>query len=144
MRTFRFALIVALAFSLAACCACRRSRSAVPLQGTEWALSQLYGTPVPSDNYRVTLAEDGRISGIGDCNRFTGTYTQDGSSLKIADNLASTRMMCLNQAQEDKFLGMLREIDSYNIDGSHLMLIAHGDVMGIFEAIPALVAEPAR
>ncbi len=131
--------LVTLALALASCCGCRKNRSSIPLNGTQWHLIQLAGENIVSDNYRMTLGADSRVSGVGDCNNFSGTFTREQKQLKIADNLVSTRKMCLNQAREDKFLKMLLAIDSYSIDGNRLVLIKNGDVQAIFEAVPAAV-----
>ncbi len=134
--------MASLAVVVTGCCACRSSRNTIPLVGTEWKLAQMGNEPVTSDNYRMTLAEDGRISGIGDCNRFTGSFTQRAGStrtsggLTVAENLVSTRMMCPGQAREDAFLKVLREADSWSIDGDRLMLIRSGDVLAIFDPAP--------
>ncbi len=149
MKTMKIALVVALAVSLVACCACRRNRSAVPLQGAQWAMIQMDGKAVESEKgYRITFGEDGRVSGVGDCNRFSGTFSLEGGdgrgsgALKVADDMVSTRMMCLNQAQEDRFLAVLREADSFSIDGEKLMLLRMGDVLAIFEVVPATPEVP--
>ncbi|MDR2912065.1 MAG: META domain-containing protein [Alistipes sp.] len=141
MRILRIVAVVGLVVLFTGCCACRRNRSVVPLAGVEWRLTQLYGAGVTSENYRVTLGVDGRLSGVGDCNRFSGTYTQTpgesrtGGALAIGDGLVATRMMCLGQAREDQFFAMLREVDAYSIDGERLMLIRGGDVLAIFDLV---------
>ena len=140
----KWIMMTVLALSLASCCGCRKSRSSVPLNGTEWKLIQLQGENIASDNYRMTLGADGLISGVGDCNRFSGSFKQNLKELSVADNLVSTRMMCLNQAREDKFLAMLRDIDSYSIDGGRLMLIKNGDGQAIFEVAPVVEAPKAE
>jgi heat shock protein HslJ len=134
---------MALAIFTTACCGCRKNKNLVPLTVTEWSLTQLNGESVTSDNYRMTLSNDGTISGIGDCNRFSGSFTlsagesNSNGKLTVGENLVSTRMMCLNQARETAFLKMLGEIDSWSIDGERLMLIRSGDVLAIFEIAPA-------
>jgi heat shock protein HslJ len=134
---------VALAVIVTACCACRGGKNTIPLIDTQWQLSQLNGVAVNSvDGFRMTLGRDGKISGIGDCNRYNGTYTQKAGSsrtnggLTVSQNLVSTRMMCPNQALETEFLKMLSQIDSWSIDGRRLMLIRSGDVLAIFDPAP--------
>ena len=140
--TIKMMAIMALALFTTACCGCRKNKNTVPLTGTEWKLSQLNGEGVVSENYRMTLSAEGKITGVGDCNRFNGNFTRRAGSSRVngefsvADNLVSTRMMCLNQAREDAFLKMLREADSYSIDGERLMLIKSGDVLAIFDRAP--------
>jgi heat shock protein HslJ len=134
MKNLKWIVAVAVIALMVGCCNCRTQKSArIPLTGTEWKLSQLYGATINSDNYRVTFSADGQLAGIGDCNRFTGSYTLNAGALKVADNLVSTRMMCLNQAQEDKFLGMLRAADAYYIDGVRLVLIHNGEVIALLD-----------
>jgi heat shock protein HslJ len=134
MKNLKWIVVVAVVAMVTGCCNCRRQKSArIPLTGTEWKLTELYGTTVNSDNYRVIFAADGSISGIGDCNRFAGSYTINVGKLTVADNLVSTRMMCLNQTQEDKFLAMLRAADAYYIDGVRLVLIHSGEVIALLD-----------
>jgi heat shock protein HslJ len=136
MKNLKWIALVAVVAIVTGCCNCRTQKSArIPLAGTEWKLSQLYGVTVESENYRVTFAADGTISGVGDCNRFTGSYTLEDGVLNVADNLVSTRMMCLNQAQEDRFLAMLRAADAYYIDGTRLMLILNGEALAILDPV---------
>ncbi len=143
MRALKIVVVATLAITLAACCACRRNKSTVPFQGTEWHLVQLNGTAIDSENYRATFGVDGRVSGIGACNRFNGPYTMADSAstasgtLDIADNLAATKMMCIGENHEDEFFRMLSSITQYTIDGQRLMLIHNGNVVAIFEVVPA-------
>lgn len=135
MKNLKWIFAVAAAGLVVACCPCRKSKSAMPLTGTEWKLTQMHGKNIESDNYRVLFGADGSLSGVGDCNRFTGSYTMNVGVLKVGDNLASTRMMCPNQQQENDFLKMLTEADAYYIDGTQLMLLRNGEVIAMF--VPA-------
>ncbi|MDR2890408.1 MAG: META domain-containing protein [Alistipes sp.] len=149
MKTTKFVtamalVMAALSVGFSSCCGCGKSRSAVALDGAEWHLIQLNGGGVESDNYRVTFGADGRVAGVGECNRFSGTFTRTGNVIEIADNLVSTRMMCLNGAErEAAFLAMLARVDGLSIDGDRLLLISDGDVRAIFEAMP-LAEAPAK
>ena len=142
MKILKLWAIAALAFTISACCACRSGKNTIPLTGTEWKLSQLGNEVITSDNFRMTLGEDGKITGIGDCNRYNGAFTQRAGAtrtsggLAVRENLISTRMMCPNQARETAFLKMLREVDSWSIDGNRLMLIKGGNVLAIFDPAP--------
>jgi heat shock protein HslJ len=143
MKTINYLAVAVLAVLFSACCgACRSDKNTIPLVGTEWKLAQLGTEGITGEGYRMTLAEDGKISGTGDCNRFTGTFTRPGvptrtgGSLAIGGDLVSTRMMCPNQARETAFLRTLREADSWSIDGDRLMLIKGGNVTAIFDPYP--------
>lgn len=145
MKTLRILAVVSLAVVVAACCPCRRQTNMIPLTGTLWSLVQLNGEKIDSKNFNMTLSDGGKITGVGDCNRFNGNFQSSapkgktGGELSVGENLVSTRMMCPNQALEDSFLRMLRSVDSWSIDGSKLMLIEKGDVLAIFEADPEVV-----
>jgi heat shock protein HslJ len=140
MKTITIFAAVSLAVIVTACCPCRRSANTLPLAGTQWSLIQLGTEKIESENFRMTLSPDGTISGIGDCNRFSGTYRSTlpkgsiSGKITVGEGLVSTRMMCLNQGLEDRFTKMLLAADSWSIDGQKLMLIDGGDVVAIFEA----------
>jgi len=137
----KFTALAAVALAFSACCACRRTASTLPLVGTQWQLAQLYGeslTDVPAGSYTLVLGADGRVSGRGDCNHFSGSVSGVGTGrpsgvLKTGGDMISTRMMCLGAEREARYLKMLSEVDSYNIDGARLLLIRGGDVLAIFD-----------
>ena len=66
-----------------------RAAAPVPLAGTAWSLKFLQDT---QDNVVATLAgttvtltlAQGKVTGSGGCNTYTGTYTLDGDKLNIA------------------------------------------------------------
>jgi heat shock protein HslJ len=135
--------VAALAIIVTACCPCRRQTNTIPLTDVEWRATQLGGENiVAGEKFRMTLGADGKITGIGDCNRFSGTFTRGAGStavsgvLTVDGNLVSTRMMCSDQARETAFLKMLGDIDSYSIDKDKLMLLKSGSVLAIFEPYP--------
>lgn len=80
---------------VASCCPCRKHRKGdgKPFVGTEWQLVQLNGraVPVEGDLFTVVFGEDGRLSGLGACNRFMGSYqTTETGGLTVGQNMAST------------------------------------------------------
>jgi putative lipoprotein len=136
-------------FAFSACCACRRTASTLPLVGTGWQLAQLYGEAVSDlreGSYTLLVGSDGRVSGRGECNRFSGSATRTESSpssgaMKVGGDIVSTRMMCLTGAErEARYLKILSEFDSYSIDGARLLLIRDGDVLAIFDRAAAPAA----
>jgi len=142
----RIIILTTIALAFSACCACRRTASTLPLVGTQWQLAQLYGesvTDIRTGSYTLVLGADGRVSGRGDCNHFSGSVSGVGTGrpsgeFKTGGDMISTRMMCLGAEREARYLKMLAEVDSYNIDGSRLLLIRGGDVLAIFDrATPA-------
>lgn len=72
------------------------------------------------DNLQTVLeiAADGRASGSGGCNRFSGKADISGERISFSP-LASTRMACAPAImdQETKFLGALNDARKWRIDG---------------------------
>jgi len=72
----------------------------------------------------MEFAADGRVAGSSGCNRFTGSYTAQGSSLTFGP-AASTRKMCADQAvmeQEQHFLAALGTVRTIQAEGDRLTL----------------------
>lgn len=132
----RFAWVLALALFVAGCPSADKkpTKAATPaapvsLVGTEWMLADLAGTPVIA-NSKASLAfpEAGRVAGNGSCNRFTGSVTITGDTLKFGP-LASTRMACMDggvSAQEDAYLKALNAANRYEIGNGDLLIYATG------------------
>jgi len=77
-------LALALAFALAGCAPATPSGS-TGAAGT-------WGTDAPGEP-QLVLAEDGSLSGTDGCNRLTGSWTQEGSTVDFGE-VASTMMAC--------------------------------------------------
>jgi heat shock protein HslJ len=84
------------------------------LTGSEWGLPG--GGEAPSLQFH-----DGRVSGSGGCNRFGGSYSQDGASVKIS-HVISTQMACADHImrKDRAWLAMLEAVRS--VDASHTVL----------------------
>lgn len=99
------------------------------LLGSEWMLADLAGTPVIANSKTsLTFLEVGRATGNGSCNRFTGTVTISGDTLKFGP-LASTRMACMDggvSAQEDVYLKALEAANRYEYRDQDLLIYATG------------------
>ncbi len=131
------ALVGALTIS---CCSCRRGGSAIPLNGTTWALTEINGTVIDragnAERFTLTLDNDNRVSGMGDCNRIMGGYTQSATGDLSFNQAASTRMMCANQAMEDQFLSVINNTAKYRIDNRHLILMdSNNNILATFKAV---------
>jgi heat shock protein HslJ len=99
------------------------------LVGTAWNLVDLAGTPVIA-NSKASLAfpEVGLVAGNGSCNRFTGSVTTSGDTLKFGP-LASTRMACMDggvSAQEDAYLKALGAATHCQYQDPDLLIFATG------------------
>ncbi|MCV3374639.1 META domain-containing protein [Campylobacter lari] len=74
--------------------------SSYEANGKNYELPQNSKASISFDN------KDKRLFGIAGCNRFFGGYKDQGNSIKIEDNLASTKMLCVQESMkfEDNFL----------------------------------------
>lgn len=137
-RFIKLSALAALVVLVGACCPCRKHRTTEnkPLVATQWQLAQLNGSvvPVQDDLFTITFGEDGRLSGLGVCNRLMGQYEVDQTGgLKIGP-MASTRMACPGMERESVFAEVLSGTTHYDIDGQMLMLLTDGEVKAVFQA----------
>ena len=142
----RLAVVAGLAALMVGCCNCRsyQKKNRRPLVGTEWQLIQLGGETIqPQEgSFTITLsAEKGQISGVGACNRLSGTYKSDEKrSLKIGP-LAATRMACPDLKREHAFIEALESATHYDMDGPMLLILSNGELRAVFQAIPEQVTK---
>lgn len=116
-------LITALAFALTACAqdlsvkddGPMKHDNAMLLAGSEWGLED-------APNAFVQFGAEGKLTGHGNCNRFFGSYSQDGQALSIGP-IGATKMMCPPEIMqvERRLLGALDAARS--IEATHLVLI---------------------
>lgn len=94
------------------------------LAGSEWVVEDIGGRGVV-DRLRTSMAfgAEGRVSGSGGCNRFTGGYTLDGASLRLGQ-MASTRMACVpaTMDQERRFFDALAAVTGWRLENGLLHL----------------------
>ncbi len=83
-----------------------------------------------------------QVTGDGSCNRFFGPYEMTPNGDLRFGELGTTMMACLDAVmeQEQAFLAALEAVDSYSIAGDTLELRAGSEVVLLFEAIPATLA----
>jgi heat shock protein HslJ len=105
----------------------------VVLDGTQWNLIEMNGTPV-ADPGKATLDFDAESAGgIGFCNYFFASYEEDGESLTIGD-IGSTLMACPDLDLEGDYFAALDQVASSRREGDTLVLLnAEGDAVLIFE-----------
>lgn len=138
-RTILF--LSALLFSVIAtsgCCDCRnRSKLEKPLVGTEWQLVQMMGQEVKAEgeSYTLLFHDNGTVSGVGDCNRLTATYSVTSSRALTIANLGSTRRLCPNHKQESAYYDMLEKVTHYEMDADNMILLSNGTLVAIMHAV---------
>lgn len=108
-----------------------------PLVGTEWQLIQLGGRNirVETEKFVLRFADDGTVSGAGECNVLSGVYeTEKDNGLKIGP-LASTLRACPDGMEiETAVAGALEATDRYDMDGPMLLLLSDGELQAVFQA----------
>ncbi len=130
--------MIAASLLFVGCCSCRSKSNKVnkPLVQTQWQLSQINGqeiTPTES-KYTIQFDSEGRIGGLGDCNRLMADYTTTESRALKIGAIAGTRMMCRDAKQEALFFSTLSKATHYAIDGDSLILLDSGEIIAIFSA----------
>jgi heat shock protein HslJ len=117
----------------------------LPLTGTTWVLTSIatgdaVSSTVAGTEVSLDLADDGQASGTAGCNRFSGGYEVDGTSLGFGP-LAATKMFCDEEGvmeQEQSVFAALEASRSFTIDGSTLTLADESGAMLLtFEGSPA-------
>lgn len=104
---------------------------AASVQGSQWELVSLGGTPVLESGNKPTLTfpEPGRIAGSASCNRYSGSaqVTPEGKLVLSAPNaIAVTRMACAEAAlneQEVRFLQLLGSAGQMRLEGDRLSIL---------------------
>lgn len=78
------------------------------LAGSSWTFASIGGVPVAADRPTALQFEGNRLSGSAGCNRFSGGYSVDGTTLK-AGPLMATEMACpgAGMTQEAAFLKLM-------------------------------------
>lgn len=103
--------------------------------GTEWKLKKIEDEAINIDRPFIRFDEaKNALGGNGGCNTFGGSMEKNGNNLKLSQ-VFSTKMYCEEtQKIEDKYLGTLEKINSYEIKNRKLFLKSNGRVLLEFEA----------
>lgn len=137
MKIFYGVVIATLvALMLGGCCACRKGKNNLPLNGTEWHLMRLMGRDLAleGDKFVFTFNENGEFSGMGACNRIFGTFKSTALRELSVENIASTRVACPDASLETEFSTVLDRATHYEVDGNLLLILSNGEVQAILRA----------
>lgn len=135
-----FTTAIIMTLTTVGCCNCRKlQKLEKPLVGTEWQLVQIMGREVqPSpDSYTLMFHADGTVSGAGDCNRMTATYTATESRALRIENLGSTRRLCPNFEAENEYYDVLERVTHYEMSAENMLLLSNGTLVAIMQAVAA-------
>lgn len=113
------------------------SGDAAPLFGRKWMLIEVDRAAVSSTKpYMEFDREAKRFAGDGGCNRISGGFEVDGTSLRFS-RIVSTRRACLDgevQRVETSFLKGLEQTTTFQIQGNILRFSAGGPPILAFKA----------
>jgi len=117
------------------------------LAGTAWSVTgvnngkQAVVGIITGTELTLQFGADGKLQGSGGCNRFNGSFSEQGRSLRIGP-LASTRMACAEpagrMAQEAQFLAALESGAKAQREGDMLELRTASGAL----AVSARLAKP--
>lgn len=87
----------------------------------ENAISMPDGEPAPW----LRFMKDGNsLEGHGGCNQLMGSFALEGDKLSFPGGVGSTKKYCANtMATETAFLGALKRVDGFKLDGGLLKLM---------------------
>ncbi|MFP5467435.1 MAG: META domain-containing protein [Gammaproteobacteria bacterium] len=119
--------------------ACAATPGIAPLAGSEWRLSHLDGQAVLAHPpATLLLGTDGRLSGHGACNRFTGSYQLQGDRLRVGP-VAATRIGCPGPVgqQENRYLQALQGARQVQLQQDGALLIRGASGEPVLRFLPA-------
>ena len=142
--TLTLARLVPLAAAMilaAGCTSAPPASSRAALTNTYWKLTELHGArvtmaPGQEREVRITLDNDGKVSGFTGCNQLMGGYTVAAEVLRFTQ-LGSTRMMCPPPAMqlESAVLAHLNSVTGFRIEGEQLILLKDGAPVARYESV---------
>jgi putative lipoprotein len=138
-RSFRPALGLVPLILVFAGCAIANQSTPEPSKGlvdTAWVVTSISGQAVvPDAPPTMAFGADGRVSGTGGCNQYSGPYEIDGAGIQFGD-LASTLMLCEGApgTQETAFFAALDGANAWRIGDDGTLEIAGAG---------SIIAEPA-
>ena len=89
-----------------------------------FSFEELFPARKPTLTFDV---KSGKVSGNTSCNNFNGELKTDGNKISFNHPMAMTKMLCEGSGEE-KFLEMLKKVDSYSISDDNVLALMSGDV----------------
>lgn len=115
----------------------------ITLTDRQWALVALgdgSAPPVGAQGRQATMRLDAaslRVSGFAGCNRFSGSYTQTGDTLRFGA-LGATKMHCPDgEALERIVLSLVPRVTTWAIIDGRLHLSGQGEKLATFGPVEA-------
>ncbi|MFM8810533.1 MAG: META domain-containing protein [Chthoniobacterales bacterium] len=118
-------LLLPLLLTVTTSLAMETNQSSVTLPGSAWEVTTYAGqTPLADHPITFEFDTEGNIAGDASCNRFGGTCTIEGNTIKVGP-LRSTRRACEPEImqQEHKFLALLGSVTTWQIDSDGVLVL---------------------
>lgn len=111
-----------------------------PLLESKWVLQSLGGTTVTMPDgmpapWMKLVKVGSAVEGNGGCNALMGSFALEGNKLTFPGGVGSTKMYCKPvMATETDFLGALKRVDQYELEGGVLKLLGAGTVLATLKS----------
>ncbi len=96
------------------------------IENTQQSFEILYPNNKPQLSIDVT---NKKVQGNTGCNSFNGKVNIDLAKINFPDDMAITKMRCLNENGENAFLISLKNIDSWNITNDSILNLSKGKIL---------------
>jgi len=119
-------ILLPLLLTITTALAMETNRAPATLPGSAWQVTTFAGqNPLADHPITFEFDTEGNIAGDASCNRFGGTCTIEGDTMKVGP-LRSTRRACEPDImqQEHKFLALLGSVTNWSLEGEELVLNA--------------------
>jgi len=117
-----------------------------PLTREDWIAQTIAGKPVVHVG-RVTLSfGEGRVSGRGGCNHYSGSVDYGKGTIKVGP-LISTKMACMEDGlmqQESAYLKALQDAERYQVGADGKLTIAGKAGAIVYDGAPRQVRPEAQ
>ncbi|MBX2973732.1 MAG: META domain-containing protein [Flavobacteriales bacterium] len=106
--------------------------SVASIVDSKWVLQSLGGNAITMPDGMqapwLKLGKDGStVEGNGGCNALMGSFSLDGDKLSFPGGVGSTKKYCEStMSTENAFLGALKRVDQFKMDGGMLKLLGAG------------------
>jgi putative lipoprotein len=101
--------------------------SSVTLVGSAWTVEDINGGGIiDNSNVTISFTQDGKISGSGGCNFYSGNYEASDKILNVVGGVALTQKACAPalMKQDQKLLTVLQQAQSYSINNDSLTIVS--------------------
>ena len=114
------------------------SANQTDITNTLWEWTSLVETSPASQSvvpnpevYTLALSPDGQYNFVADCNSGSGAYTMDGQNLSLQPGI-STMAECGPDSLYNQYIGLLAQVESYQLDQGQLVLSLKGNAGQMF------------